>query len=134
MTVEWKKVRDYSDIILEKCDGMGKSTIKRPEVHNAFRPETLTELIDAFTYCREDQEIGVVIFTGAGDKAFCSGGDQRVRGHGGYVGQDGGPRLNALDLQKGIKNLPTPVLAMLAGYAIGGAHSPPLPSCPTTPP
>src|SRR5258707_4278805 len=122
MPVEWKKVRDYTDIIFEKAEGMGKITINRPEVRNAFRPETLTELIDAFNDCREDPEIGVVILTGAGDQAFCSGGDQRVRGHGGYVGSDGVPRLNALDLQKGIKYLPKPVIAMVAGYAICGGH------------
>jgi len=122
MLVAWERVRDYSDIIFEKADGIGKITINRPEVRNAFRPETLTELIDAFTACREDPEIGVVILTGAGDQAFCSGGDQRVRGHGGYVGRDGVPRLNALDLQKVIKYLPKPVIAMVAGYAIGGGH------------
>src|SRR5438132_863015 len=122
MPVEWKKVRDYTDIIFEKAEGMGKITINRPEVRNAFRPETLTELIDAFNLCREDPEIGVVIFTGAGDKAFCSGGDQRVRGTGGYVGTDGVPRLNVLDLQKAIRSLPKPVVAMVAGYAIGGGH------------
>jgi naphthoate synthase len=122
MQVEWEKVRDYSDIIFEKANSMGKITINRPEVRNAFRPETLTEMIDAFNYCREDPHIGVVILTGAGDKAFCSGGDQRVRGLGGYVGGDGVPRLNALDLQKSIKYLPKPVIAMVAGYAIGGGH------------
>src|SRR2546425_1621390 len=122
MPVQWENVKDYSDIIFEKAEGMGKITINRPEVRNAFRPETLTELIDAFNACREDPEIGVVILTGAGDKAFCSGGDQRVRGHGGYVGSDGVPRLNALDLQKVIKYLPKPVIAMVAGYAIGGGH------------
>jgi naphthoate synthase len=122
MPVEWKQVRDYTDIIFEKAEGMGKITINRPEVRNAFRPETLTELIAAFDACREDPEIGVVILTGAGDQAFCSGGDQRVRGHGGYVGGDGVPRLNALDLQKAIKYLPKPVIAMVAGYAIGGGH------------
>lgn len=122
MSVQWENVKDYSDIIFEKAEGMGKITINRPEVRNAFRPETLTELIDAFNLCREDPEIGVVIFTGAGDKAFCSGGDQRVRGEGGYVGSDGVPRLNALDLQKAIKYLPKPVIAMVAGYAIGGGH------------
>ncbi len=121
-SVEWKKVRDYTDIIFEKGDGIGKITINRPEVRNAFRPETLDELIDAFNRCRDDQEIGVVIFTGAGTKAFCSGGDQRVRGEGGYVGGDGVPRLNALDLQRTIKYLPKPVIAMVAGYAIGGGH------------
>jgi naphthoate synthase len=122
MSVEWKPVREYTDIIFEKAEGMGKITINRPEVHNAFRPETLNELIDAFTRCGEDPEIGVVIFTGAGTKAFCSGGDQRVRGSGGYVGSDGVPRLNALDLQRVIKYLPKPVIAMVAGYAIGGGH------------
>ncbi len=122
MTVNWEKVRDYTDIIFEKAEGMGKITINRPEVHNAFRPETLTELIDAFTFCGEDPEIGVVIFTGKGDRAFCSGGDQRVRGEGGYVGKDGVPRLNALDLQRVIRYLPKPVIAMVAGYAVGGGH------------
>ena len=122
MSVEWQKIRDFQDIIFEKADGMGKITINRPEVRNAFRPQTLDELIEAFIICREDPEIGVVIFTGQGDKAFCSGGDQRVRGEGGYVGEDGVPRLNALELQKIIKYLPKPVIAMVAGYAIGGGH------------
>ncbi len=121
-SVAWEKVRDYTDIIFEKGDGIGKITINRPEVRNAFRPETLDELMDAFNRCRDDQEIGVIIFTGAGTKAFCSGGDQRVRGEGGYVGGDGVPRLNALDLQRTIKYLPKPVIAMVAGYAIGGGH------------
>lgn len=121
-SVEWQKVHDYKDIIFEKAEGIGKITINRPEVRNAFRPTTLNELIEAFHRCHEDQEIGVVILTGAGDKAFCSGGDQRVRGHGGYVGEDGVPRLNALELQKVIKYLPKPVIAMVAGYAIGGGH------------
>src|SRR3984893_16138065 len=98
MAVEWKKVRDYTDIILEKADGMGKITINRPEVHNGFRPETLTELIDAFSYCREDQDIGVVIFTGAGHQPFCYGVYHRVRGPSGYVEQDDVLRMNALDL------------------------------------
>jgi naphthoate synthase len=122
MPVAWEKVKDYTDIIFEKGEGIAKLTINRPEVHNAFRPETLTELIEAFAICREDPEIGVVILTGAGTRAFCSGGDQRVRGHGGYVGSDGVPRLNALDLQYAIKYLPKPVIAMVAGYAIGGGH------------
>jgi len=121
-SVQWQKVRDYSDILFDKAEGIAKITINRPEVHNAFRPETLDELIDAFERCREDPEIGVVILTGAGDKAFCSGGDQRVRGEGGYVGGDGVPRLNALDLQRSIKYLPKPVIAMVAGYAVGGGH------------
>ena len=122
MSIEWNTVKTYTDILFDKAEGIGKITINRPEVRNAFRPETLTELIEAFNICREDPEIGVVIFTGAGDKAFCSGGDQRVRGNGGYVGSDGVPRLNALDLQKVIKYLPKPVIAMVAGYAIGGGH------------
>lgn len=120
--VAWETVREYQDIIFQKGEGIAKITINRPEVRNAFRPETLNELIEAFTLCREDAEVGVVIFTGAGDLAFCSGGDQRVRGEGGYVGGDGVPRLNALELQKVIKYLPKPVIAMVAGYAIGGGH------------
>jgi len=122
MSVPWEKVCAYTDIVFEKAEGIGKITINRPEVHNAFRPETLDELLNAFEYCRADEEIGVVILTGAGDRAFCSGGDQRVRGEGGYVGKDGVPRLNALDLQRAIKYLPKPVIAMVAGYAIGGGH------------
>jgi naphthoate synthase len=122
MSVEWRNVREYEDIIYEKAEGMAKITINRPEVRNAFRPKTLDELINAFEHAQYDPEVGVVILTGAGDKAFCSGGDQRVRGHGGYVGEDGVPRLNALDLQRVIKYLPKPVIAMVAGYAIGGGH------------
>jgi naphthoate synthase len=122
MGIEWRTAHEYTDILFEKAEGIGKLTINRPEVRNAFRPETLSELLDAFERCREDPEIGVVILTGAGTEAFCSGGDQRVRGHGGYVGRDGVPRLNALDLQRSIKYLPKPVIAMVAGYAIGGGH------------
>jgi naphthoate synthase len=122
MGIEWSMVHEYTDVIFEKAEGIGKITINRPEVRNAFRPETLDQLIDAFNRCRDDQQIGVVILTGSGDKAFCSGGDQRVRGFGGYVGADGVPRLNALDLQRTIKYLPKPVIAMVAGYAIGGGH------------
>ncbi len=120
--LDWKPIREYGDIIFEQAEGIAKITINRPEVRNAFRPETLNEMIDAFAYCREDPHIGVVILTGQGDLAFCSGGDQRTRGNGGYVGADGVPRLNALDLQKSIKYLPKPVIAMVAGYAIGGGH------------
>ncbi|HLY30075.1 MAG TPA: 1,4-dihydroxy-2-naphthoyl-CoA synthase [Ktedonobacterales bacterium] len=120
--LDWQTIREYSDILFEQAEGIAKITINRPELRNAFRPETLTQMIEAFAICREDPHIGVVILTGAGDKAFCSGGDQRVRGHGGYVGSDGVPRLNALDLQKSIKYLPKPVIAMVAGYAIGGGH------------
>ena len=122
MKPEWKKVRDYEDIRYEKWNGIAKITINRPEVRNAFRPQTLFELEAAFEDVREDPEIGVAILTGAGDQAFCSGGDQRVRGSEGYVGKDGVPRLNVLDLQKQIRTLPKPVVAMVAGYAIGGGH------------
>lgn len=122
MSVAWQKVRDYEDIIYEKAAGIAKITINRPEVRNAFRPKTLFEMEDAFVRVREDRDVGVVILTGAGTEAFCSGGDQRVRGEGGYVGEDGVPRLNALDLQRQIRLLPKPVIAMVAGYAIGGGN------------
>ena len=113
----------YEDILLERThDGVAKVTINRPHVRNAFRPETVMEMEEAFKIAREDREIGVVILTGAGKEAFCSGGDQKVRGTGGYVGGDGTPRLNVLDLQKQIRTLPKPVVAMVAGYAIGGGH------------
>lgn len=123
MTETWIKIKDYEDILLEKTeDGIAKVTINRPEVHNAFRPKTVIELKDAFDVVRDDSSVGVVILTGMGDKAFCSGGDQKVRGEGGYVGGDGLPRLNVLDLQKQIRSLPKPVVAMVAGWAIGGGH------------
>jgi naphthoate synthase len=122
-TTVWHKIKDYTDLKLEKTDdGIAKITINRPEVRNAFRPQTVTEMLDAFTHCRDDSSIGVVILTGEGTKAFCSGGDQKVRGDGGYVGDDGVPRLNILDVQKQIRSLPKPVVAMVAGYAIGGGH------------
>jgi naphthoate synthase len=119
---DWKRVRDYQDIRFEKADGIAKITIDRPEVRNAFRPTTIFELIDAFSRVREDPEVGVALFTGEGPDAFCSGGDQKIRGDAGYVGDDGVPRLNALDLQRVIRTLPKPVIAMVAGYAIGGGH------------
>lgn len=122
MAREWVKEREYEDIIYETYNGIAKITINRPEVRNAFRPKTVMELIDAFSYARDDSKIGVIILTGAGDKAFCSGGDQKVRGHGGYVGEDRIPRLNVLDLQRLIRVIPKPVIAMVAGYAIGGGH------------
>lgn len=118
----WQPAGEFTDILYEKAEGIAKITINRPEVRNAFRPLTVRELEQAFADARDDAEIGVVILTGAGDLAFCSGGDQRVRGHGGYVGDDGVPRLNVLDLQRQIRTLPKPVVAMVAGYAIGGGH------------
>jgi len=122
MPVTWEKIRDYTDIIYEHADGMAKITINRPEVRNAFRPRTVTELIDAFSRAREDARVGVILFTGAGGQAFCSGGDQRVRGDAGYVDDEGLPRLNVLDLQRLIRITPKPVIALVAGYAIGGGH------------
>ncbi|MFZ5467900.1 MAG: 1,4-dihydroxy-2-naphthoyl-CoA synthase [Myxococcota bacterium] len=122
MKPEWKSVKQYEDIRHETWNGIAKLTINRPEVRNAFRPQTLFELSAALEAAREDPEIGVVILTGEGDHAFCSGGDQRIRGKEGYVGADGVPRLNVLDLQKEIRSLPKPVVAMVAGYAIGGGH------------
>ena len=120
--IKWEKVRDYQDIRYELTDGIAKITINRPEVRNAFRPETVAELIDAFARVRDDDRVGAVILTGQGDKAFCSGGDQKVRGHGGYLGADAVPRLNVLDLQRQIRQLPKAVIADVAGYAIGGGH------------
>jgi naphthoate synthase len=122
MAIEWVKERDYDEIIYETYNGIAKITMNRPEVHNAFTPKTVAEMIDAFAYARDDEKIGVIILTGAGDKAFCSGGDQKVRGHGGYVGEDQIPRLNVLDLQRLIRVIPKPVIAMVNGYAIGGGH------------
>ncbi|HYM14189.1 MAG TPA: 1,4-dihydroxy-2-naphthoyl-CoA synthase [Dehalococcoidia bacterium] len=118
----WQSAKQYGDILYETAEGIAKITINRPEVRNAFRPQTLFELKDAFGAAHEDPQIGVIILTGAGDLAFCSGGDQRVRGDGGYIGQDGVPRLNVLELQRQIRTLPKPVIAMVAGYAIGGGH------------
>ncbi len=127
MNFDWQKVKDYQDIIYEKMDGIAKVTINRPEVRNAFRPETIIEMYDAFVDAREDQSIGVVLLTGYGPAkdgkyAFCSGGDQRIRGDKGYVGKDGVPRLNVLDLQKLIRSMPKVVIALVAGYAIGGGN------------
>lgn len=113
----------FQDIIYETCpEGIARIVINRPEVRNAFRPLTVKELLEAFTLARDDRQVGVVILTGAGEKAFCSGGDQSVRGEGGYVGEDGIPRLNILDVQRAIRTLPKPVIAQVAGYAIGGGH------------
>ena len=119
----WTLLPGYEDIKYAKSpEGIARVTINRPEVRNAFRPQTVTEMIRAFDDARDDAEIGVVILTGEGPDAFCSGGDQRVRGAGGYVGGDGVPRLNVLDLQRRIRSLPKPVVAAVAGYAVGGGH------------
>jgi len=120
--VAWKPSGDYRDILYETSDGIAKITINRTEVRNAFRPATVVEMSKAFEVAREDPEIGVVILTGAGTEAFCSGGDQRVRGDDGYIDATGTGRLNVLDLQVQIRRLPKPVIAMVAGYAIGGGH------------
>ena len=124
---DWQTVKDYEDITYKKSAGVARIAINRPEVRNAFRPETLFELLDAFGDANEDPEIGVVLLTGEGPTedgkyAFCAGGDQRVRGSAGYVGKDGIPRLNVLVLQRLIRTMPKPVIAMVAGYAIGGGH------------
>ena len=122
MAITWEATRTYEDILYEEYNQIAKISINRPEVRNAFRPQTVNELIDAFTYARDDSNIGVIVLAGVGDKAFCSGGDQKVRGHGGYVGDDQIPRLNVLDLQRLIRVIPKPVIAMVSGYAIGGGH------------
>jgi naphthoate synthase len=120
--MDWQPSGDYGDILYETIDGIAKISINRPEVRNAFRPQTLFELSDAFEVARDDPTIGVIILTGAGTEAFCSGGDQRVRGDDGYKDDKGIGRLNVLDLQVQIRRLPKPVVAMVAGYAIGGGH------------
>ena len=127
--MDWKKVKDYSDIIYEKFNGVAKVTINRPHRRNAFTPDTVDQMIDAFTDARDDTSIGVVLLTGFnpqkdGKFAFCSGGDQKIRGEqkGGYIGKDGVPRLNILELQKLIRSMPKVVIALVAGYAIGGGH------------
>ncbi|MBE7540103.1 MAG: 1,4-dihydroxy-2-naphthoyl-CoA synthase [Opitutaceae bacterium] len=124
---EWKEVKTYSDILYCKMDGIAKVTINRPHRRNSFTPETVFQMYDAFIDAREDPGIGVILLTGAGPHtdgkyAFCAGGDQSVRGHAGYVGGDGVPRLNVLDLQKLIRSIPKVVIALVAGYAIGGGH------------
>jgi len=128
MPVTWTAARDYTDIRYELSgDGIAKITINRPEVRNAFRPQTLFELREAFTLAQDDPTVGVIVLTGEGDKAFCSGGDQRIRGDDGYIGDDsvaqqGIGRLNVLDLQIQMRRCPKPIVAMIAGYAIGGGH------------
>ena len=126
MDIKWKKIKNFEDIKYEKgidsANGINKITINRPSVRNAFRPQTVFELKEAFSLAREDQECGVIILTGEGEKAFCSGGDQKIRGDAGYIGKDGIPRLNILDVQKQIRYMPKPIIAMVAGYAVGGGH------------
>lgn len=123
LTTPWNIVKIYDDIKFEATDdGIAKITINRPHVRNAFRPETVKEMQDAFDHCRNEPSIGVIILTGEGKEAFCSGGDQKIRGNEGYVDELGIPRLNVLDLQKQIRSIPKPVIAMVAGYAIGGGH------------
>ena len=126
MSIAWKTIQKFKDIKYEAgtndAEGIAKITINRPEVRNAFRPQTVFELKEAFSLAREDQAVGVIILTGEGEKAFCSGGDQKIRGDKGYVGSDGVPRLNILDVQRQIRNMPKPVIAMVAGYAVGGGH------------
>ena len=121
-TIKWETIKDYNEILFTKHGKIAKISINRPQVHNAFTPLTIQEMIDAMHICREDPEIGVIIITGEGGKAFCSGGDQSVRGHGGYVGKDSVPRLNVLDLQKMIRSIPKVVIAAVAGWSIGGGH------------
>jgi naphthoate synthase len=118
----WKSGREYKEILFHTYEGIARISINRPQVHNAFTPLTVSEMIDAMNICREDGDIRVIILTGEGGNAFCSGGDQSVRGHGGYVGSDATPRLNVLDLQKIIRSIPKPVIAAVAGWAIGGGH------------
>jgi naphthoate synthase len=118
----WKPIKEYKEILFHKFEGIARISINRPHVHNAFTPLTVKEMIDAMHHCIEDTDIRVVVFTGEGGKAFCSGGDQSVRGNGGYVGEDTIPRLNVLDLQKMIRSIPKPVIAAVAGWAIGGGH------------
>ncbi len=125
--VAWRQVEEFRDITYHKAEGMARIAFDRPEVRNAFRPETIFELLEAFEDAREDAEIGVVLFTGNGPArdgkyAFCAGGDQTVRGESGYVGSDGVPRLNVLELQRLIRSMPKPVICLVAGYAIGGGH------------
>ena len=119
---EWKVIKEYEEIIFDFYKGIARITINRERYRNAFTPQTTWEMSDAMQICREQQDIRVVVFTGAGDKAFCAGGDQNVKGRGGYIGKDGVPRLSVLDVQKQIRSIPKPVIAAVNGFAIGGGH------------
>ncbi len=118
----WTPLKQYEEILLDSFEGIARITINRPRYRNAFTPDTTRELCDAMNVCRENPEISVIILTGAGDKAFCSGGDQNAKSFAGYIGKDGVPRLNILDFQKQIRSIPKPIIAMVNGYAIGGGH------------
>jgi naphthoate synthase len=118
----WTEIKKYEEILFHRFEGIARISINRPERHNAFTPLTVKEMSNAMDFCREDSSVGVVVLTGEGGQAFCSGGDQSVRGHGGYVSKDTVPRLNVLDLQKQIRSIPKPVIAAVAGWAIGGGH------------
>jgi len=120
--VSWETIKEYKEILFQYYNGVAKISINRPHVHNAFTPLTINEMIEAMELARQNTKVGVIIISGEGGKAFCSGGDQSVRGHGGYIGMDQIPRLNVLDLQKQIRSIPKPVIAMVAGWAIGGGH------------
>ncbi|WP_167612072.1 1,4-dihydroxy-2-naphthoyl-CoA synthase [Maribellus sediminis] len=122
MERKWITLKEYSEIKFEFFEGIAKITINRPRYRNAFTPDTTQQMIDAMVRCREDANIAVVVLTGEGDKAFCAGGDQNVKNFGGYIGSDGVPRLNILDMQRHIRSIPKPVIAMVNGYAIGGGH------------
>ncbi len=122
---DWQPItlaKEFDEVLFHQFEGIARISINRPHVHNAFTPKTVQEMIEAMNYCRDSEEIRVIVLTGEGGKAFCSGGDQSVRGHGGYVGGDQVPRLNVLDLQKQIRSIPKPVIAAVAGWAIGGGH------------
>lgn len=122
MKREWKQITEYEEILFDWHNGIARITINRPRYRNAFTPQTTAEISQALSFCRESPDIAVVVLTGAGDKAFCAGGDMNVKGRGGYVDEKGVPRLNVLDVQKQIRSLPKPVVAMVNGYAIGGGH------------
>ncbi|MBI3235946.1 MAG: enoyl-CoA hydratase/isomerase family protein, partial [Bacteroidetes bacterium] len=120
--ISWETLKEFKEILFQYHNGIAKISINRPHVHTACTPLTVNEMIEAMELSRQNENVRVIILTGEGGKAFCSGGDQKVRGNGGYVGEDGVPRLNVLDLQMQIRRIPKPVIAMVAGWAIGGGH------------